>query len=123
MWEALINPELIKQYFFGVDVVTDWKEGSPILYKGEWEGKPFEEKGNVIKVEHEKCLVTNYWTPTFDLPDSLENYSTITYELASEGGGTKLSIIQENVRSEKAKDDSEKNWNVVLDGLKKLLEK
>ena len=43
VWEALTTPRLTKQYFFGVDILTDWKPGSPIIYKGEWEGKPFED--------------------------------------------------------------------------------
>ena len=45
VWEALTRPELIKQYLFGTDVVSDWMPGSPILYRGEWQGKPFEDTG------------------------------------------------------------------------------
>src|SRR4029077_10504769 len=30
VWFALTTPELIKQWFFGVDTETDWTEGSPI---------------------------------------------------------------------------------------------
>ena len=26
VWDALVNPEKIKQYMFGTDVVTSWKE-------------------------------------------------------------------------------------------------
>ncbi len=40
VWDALVNPEMIKQYMFGTNAVSDWKEGSPIVWKGEWEGKP-----------------------------------------------------------------------------------
>jgi uncharacterized protein YndB with AHSA1/START domain len=35
VWDALITPETIKQYMFGADVVSDWREGSPIVWKGE----------------------------------------------------------------------------------------
>ena len=31
VWEALVTPETIKQYMFGTDVVSDWKEGGPIM--------------------------------------------------------------------------------------------
>jgi uncharacterized protein YndB with AHSA1/START domain len=26
-WEALTSPEMIKQYFFGTETTSDWKEG------------------------------------------------------------------------------------------------
>jgi uncharacterized protein YndB with AHSA1/START domain len=35
VWNALVSPEAIKQYMFGADVITDWREGSPIVWKGE----------------------------------------------------------------------------------------
>jgi len=45
-WDALVNPKAIKQYMFGADVLTDWREGSPIIWKGEWQGKPYEDKAS-----------------------------------------------------------------------------
>src|SRR5581483_10423610 len=50
VWQALTDAAIIKQYFFGSDIVTDWKVGSPIFYRGTWQGKPFEDKGTVVKV-------------------------------------------------------------------------
>ncbi|MDR7521114.1 MAG: SRPBCC domain-containing protein, partial [Armatimonadota bacterium] len=47
VWEALVNPEAIKQYMFGTHVVTDWREGSPIRWKGEWQGKSYEDYGMI----------------------------------------------------------------------------
>ena len=43
VWDALTNPMIIKLYLFGTDVATDWKEGSPIFFRGNWHGKPYEE--------------------------------------------------------------------------------
>ncbi len=37
VWDALTNPEVIKQYMFGINVVSYRKERSPIVWKGEWE--------------------------------------------------------------------------------------
>jgi uncharacterized protein YndB with AHSA1/START domain len=34
VWKALTNPKLIKQYMFGTEVNSDWKEGNPITWKG-----------------------------------------------------------------------------------------
>ena len=50
VWTALTTPKLIKQWFFGVNTVTDWKVGSPIVHTGEWQGKAYEDKGNILKI-------------------------------------------------------------------------
>jgi uncharacterized protein YndB with AHSA1/START domain len=121
VWDALTNPEQIKRYFFGVEAHSDWQVGSPIVYKGEWEGKHFEDKGNVLEVEPGRRLVINYWTRFSGLPDAPENYKKVSYELEAEGDGTKLTITQELV-DEDGREASKKNWNTVLDNLKKLLE-
>jgi uncharacterized protein YndB with AHSA1/START domain len=44
VWQALVTPEAIKHYMFGTNVVSDWHEGSPIYWRGEWQGKPYEDK-------------------------------------------------------------------------------
>ncbi len=66
VWEALTTPEIIKKYFFGSDIVTDWQEGHPIFYKGEWQGRAYEDKGVILKVEAREAagsvaLVTALW--------------------------------------------------------------
>ena len=122
VWEALTLPDLIKQYLFGTEVTTDWNAGSRITYKGIWEGKPYEDKGKILQVEPEKLLVSTFWSALSGLPDVPENYNTIRYELSSEDGGTRLSIIQDNNATQQDADHSAQNWQMVLDGLKKLLE-
>ena len=121
-WDALINPELIKQYLFGTQVVTDWKMGSPITYKGIWNGKAYEDKGKVLQFEPGKLLVSTFWSSLSGLPNVPENYKTVRYELASEGSGTRLTIIQDNNDSQEEATHSEQNWKMVLDNIKKLLE-
>lgn len=56
VWEAITKPELIKQYLFDTDVINDWQVGRPITYKGEWQGKPFEDKGKILQMEPGKSL-------------------------------------------------------------------
>jgi uncharacterized protein YndB with AHSA1/START domain len=122
VWDALTKPELIKQYLFNTDVVSDWKVGSPILYRGEWEGKSFEDKGEILAVEPEKKLVSTHWSPLSGVPDQPENYHTVTYDLVSKDDKTELTITQDNNASEQEKAHSEENWKAVLLGIKNLLE-
>jgi uncharacterized protein YndB with AHSA1/START domain len=122
VWQALINPEIIKQYLFNTDVISDWKVGSPIIYRGEWEGKPFEDKGKILEIEPEKLLKSTHWSPLSGVPDSPENYHTVTYTLSDKGDNTEVTITQDNNATEQEKEHSERNWKTVLAGLKNLLE-
>jgi len=122
VWEAITKPDLIKQYLFGSEVISDWKVGSPITYKGEWQGKSFEDKGKILQVEPEKLLVSTHWSPLSGVPYGPENYHTVTYKLDGNGDSTEVTIIQDNNANEEEKVESEKNWRAVLDGMKKLLE-
>jgi uncharacterized protein YndB with AHSA1/START domain len=123
VWDALTQPEIIKKYLFGTTVETDWKEGSPIFWKGEWEGKTYEDKGTILKVIPQKFLQTTYWSGMSGLPDLPENYKKVTYELTTENGNTKLTVIQDNNANEEVKNHSEQNWKMVFETLKELLEK
>ena len=122
VWDALTKPEQIKQYMFGTQVTTDWRVGSPITYKGEWKGKAYEDKGKVLEIEPRKRLVSTFWSSLAGLPDTPENYKTVSYELAPEGDRTKLTITQDNNASKEEASDAEQNWRMVLDGIKQLVE-
>ncbi len=122
VWEALTQPELIKQYFFGSDIVTDWKVGSPIYYRGEWQGRSYEDKGTVLEFEPNKRLVATHWSPLSGVPDIPENYHMVTYLLQEHDGNTDVTILQDHNASEEEKQHSEQNWQMVLTGLKRLVE-
>lgn len=123
VWEALTNPELIKQYFFGTRAVSDWKEGSTLEFKGVWEGKEYLDKGVILKSQPEKLFQYTYYSSFSNLPDAPENYANISYELHEQDGQTTLTVKQENVANEEARKHSEQNWMHVLEGLKALLER
>ena len=122
VWDALTKPELVKQYFFGTEVSSDWKKGSPIFYRGVWEGKPYEDKGNILDIEKGKFIRYNYWSSFSDTEDIPANYANISYELSENNGSTVLTILQDGHKNQEAMDHSDQNWGMVLDGLKKLVE-
>lgn len=121
VWDALIDPRKVKMYFFNVDLVTDWKVGSPIAYRGEWEGKKFEDKGTVLQVKYAEMLETNYWSQSLG-EDKPENYQIVRYDLEPVDGGTKLTVTQSNAPSQESADHSTQNWLMMLNNMKKLLE-
>ncbi len=123
VWEALTTPALIKEYLFGTEAKSDWKVGSPITYSGVWEGNQYEDKGVILKIEPPKLLETSYWSVASGLADSPENYKKVSYALSEQDGNTEVTITQDNNATEEERDHSQKNWETVLQGLKKLLEK
>jgi len=122
VWDALTQPELIKQYLFGTHVTTDWEAGSPITYEGTWEGKAYKDKGTILQIEPGKLLVSTFWSALSGLPDIPENYQTVRYELSNEDHGTRLTITQDNNATQADADHSAQNWSMVLDAMKKMLE-
>jgi uncharacterized protein YndB with AHSA1/START domain len=63
VWDALANPDVIKQYMFGANVVSDWREGSPIIWQGEWQGGKYEDKGVVLKLAPERTIQYTHFSP------------------------------------------------------------
>ena len=122
VWEALTDPAQVKQYMWGSEVVSTWKQGSPLIYRGVWEGKPFEDKGTILEIDPPRLLRTNYFSPLSGKPDVPENYAEVTYALSAQAGGTKLTVTQSNIPNEAGKTQSEGNWGTVLDAVKKLIE-
>src|SRR5687767_10304730 len=123
VWSALITPDTIKQYMFGATVISDWKQGDPIVWKGEWQGKPYEDKGVILRLEPERVLQYSHFSPLSGLPEAPDSYHTVTMELADESPGTRITLSQDNNATEEARQHSEKNWETMLAGLKELLEK
>lgn len=122
IWKALVTPAIIKQYMFGSTVTSDWKEGSPITWKGEWQGRPYEDKGVILQCQPPRALQYTHFSPMAGLPDRPENYHTVSIQLSPEGQGTRVSLTQDNNPTEEARAHSEKNWGLMLEGLKQVVE-
>jgi uncharacterized protein YndB with AHSA1/START domain len=122
VWDALVNPAAIKQYMFGTNVVSDWREGSPIVWKGEWQGKPYEDKGVILKFKPGQTLQYSHFSPLSGMPDKPENYHTVTVELSADGNQTRVSLAQDHNATEEERVHSEENWGMMLAALKKFVE-
>ena len=123
VWQALTDPAMIKEYLFGTNTISDWKKGSSITYSGVWEGGQYEDKGKIIDIVPEKLLHTTYFSGLSGKEDKPENYANVIYEVTPQSGSTAVTITQDNIDDEKGVEHMKKNWEMVLDGMKKLLEK
>jgi len=122
VWDALTDPGMIKKYMFESTVISDWKEGSKIIWKGEWEGRTYEDKGKILRFEPKRSLQYSHFSPLSGLHDNPENYHIVTINLEEKDKQTTVTLTQDNNADEKTKDHSEKNWKMMLASLKKLLE-
>jgi uncharacterized protein YndB with AHSA1/START domain len=123
VWNALVDPQAIKQYMFGTNVVTDWREGSPIIWKGEWQGKSYEDKGLVLQFKPGRTIQYSHFSLLSGVPDKPENYHTVTIELSRDGNQTLVSLTQDYNRTEQERDHSEQNWKMMLAALRQFLER
>ncbi|HML03637.1 MAG TPA: SRPBCC domain-containing protein [Candidatus Bathyarchaeia archaeon] len=122
VWNALIAPKLIKRYMFGTEVVSEWEEGSQIIWKGEWKGKSYQDKGVILKLKRNDLIQYSHFSPLSGKPDLPENYHTVTIKLTKDKLKTIVSLSQDNKATEDSRKHSEKNWKIMLEGLKELLE-
>ena len=122
VWKALVTPSAIKQYMFGTEVESDWRNGSGIKWKGEMKGKTYEDKGVILKSEPDHTLQYSHFSSLSGQPDRAENYHTVSIRLTGIGNNTVVSLSQDNNFDEKSCKGSQKNWEIMLEGLKKYVE-
>ncbi len=123
VWNVLINPEMIAQYFTGAETLTTWQPGSEIVFIHYYEGKEFRNKGHILNFDSNHLLRYTYWTAFSNTEDEPENYTTITYAISEINNKTKLTLTQTNFKSLEWYTGLERGWNIVLAKIKELAEK
>jgi uncharacterized protein YndB with AHSA1/START domain/DNA-binding transcriptional ArsR family regulator len=114
LWDALTNPEMTRQYYYGSRVLTDLKVGGKFAYEGP-DGQ-MNLDGEIIEVVPEKKLVTTFkamWAPDGE-PTRIE------FEIEPMGEACKLTMTHYDYA--KAKAGVEMGWPMIVAGLKTLLE-
>ncbi|MBS1531811.1 MAG: SRPBCC domain-containing protein [Bacteroidetes bacterium] len=122
VWQALTDPAIVKQYFFGTNVKSDWKKGGAITWEGEWEGKSYKDTGTILDIDPGRMVKYDYWSSMSGTENIPENYVDVTYELSENSGITTLTITQERIKSEEAKNHSEQNWQWVFGKMREMVE-
>ncbi|MCX7521750.1 SRPBCC family protein [Microbacterium sp. STN6] len=123
VWSVLTDSVAIKEFMFGTDVVTDWTVGSPILWRGVWEGKDYEDKGVILELESERRLVNTHFSPLSGQDDVPENYHTLTWTLKGEGDTTEFTLSQDNNATVEGAEHSKGMWDSLVKGVKAIAER
>ena len=122
VWDVLTKPELVKQWQYGSDLITDWGVGSDIRFRTEWEGNVFEQWGKILEIRPNELIKYSLFAPRPDLADKPENYFVMSYLLTSKITHIQLEIVQEDNRSNAVQEEPQGEENLVLMSLKKLAE-
>jgi len=123
IWRALTSPKDVKQYMMGAELETDRIVGSPVVWRGEFNGKNFEDKGKVLHYDKPEHLAYTHIRTSSGEKDEPENYREVHIRLSKKEDRTHVVLTQDNNPSVEVKKDSEKNWKIMMQGLKKIAEK
>ena len=120
VWDALTNPEFMKQYWFGMTQDCDWKAGSPWALK--FSDGRIADTGEVLESDPPRRLVLK-WRNEFRPELKAEGHARCTYELEQDGDITKLTVVHAIAReNSKFIDAVSGGWPRILSSLKSLLE-
>ena len=123
-WQVLTDPAQIRRWMVGTEISTDWQVGSPVTWRGEMNGKPYEDKGEVLEADEPRRLSTTHYSPLMGKEDRPENYHTVTYTLEGDDGGpTTVALEQDGNESEEQAEQFSQNWQSMLDAFKGAVEK
>lgn len=121
VWNALMDPEMTRRYWFGHRNASDWQVGS------RWEHQDYDDAGQVdivgrvVAVEAPRRLVVTWASPADEADPS--QHSRVTYDVAPFQGGVRLTVTHEELEPGSDMDQGVRTgWPMVLASLKTLLE-
>ncbi len=120
VWKALTDPAFIRQYWFGMDIQSGWKKGSP------WkmllpDGKPTD-TGRILEIDPPRRMVI-HWQHEWQKAIKAEGPARCSIELKKVQSSVRVSIIHEIGRPKsKLIDAVAGGWPLILSNLKSLLE-
>lgn len=123
VWSVLTDPGAIKEFMFGADVETDWAVGGPIVWRGVWDGKAYEDRGNVLEFEPGRRLVVTHFSPLSGQEDAPESYHTLTWTLEDRSGTTEFTLSQDNNASAEEAEHSKGMWDSLVKSVKAIAER
>jgi hypothetical protein len=107
----------------GSKQLSDWRKGSSIIWKKNFNGRKFDDKGEVLEITPRKCLKYTHYSPASGRPDAPENYQTVSVTLKEKANGTLVDLTSDNNSSENEKAITEHIWAYYLQGLKMIMDK
>ncbi len=121
VWRAIIDPELAAKWM-GMRLVSSWEVGSEVLLTDTPLGPRYVERGKVLRFEPGALLQYSHWSKLWRIPDLPENQAVLTFRVAPDGDGARLTFSHQLPAAEALAEHSDFFWRVGLGLLKKLVE-
>jgi uncharacterized protein YndB with AHSA1/START domain len=123
VWQAMQQGAM----FPGTEIKTDWKIGHPIIFTGEWQGRKFTDRGEIQSLAENEELSFTHWSDKTGSDQRPASWHVVKYQLQPAGQRTKVTLSQFNEGEKqdvdaKTRAEFEKNWTMMLEGLKKTAE-
>jgi uncharacterized protein YndB with AHSA1/START domain len=119
LWEALTSSEFSRRYWFGTELRSDFRVGSPLALV--MDGK-VTDTGEILEADRPRRLS---YTFKHELDDGMrkEGATRVVFTLEPHGELVKLTLTHENFApGSKLLDGISKGWPAILSNLKSLLE-
>jgi len=120
IWQALTNSDLVKRYYFGSVIESDFRAGSPLVYKQPDTGR-VDITGEVIEADPPRKLVHTFsvgWDEDVHDPPT-----RVTWEITPAGEASRVAVTHDGFTEENETFAQTKGgWPMILSGLKTLLE-
>lgn len=120
LWQALVDTEITRQYWFNHINLSDWQPGSQWEHQRTDDAKTLDIIGNVIEVDAPNRLVVT-WARPKEFDDETK-HARLTFDIVPMADGlVRLTITHDNLDAEMLKSISG-GWPMVLSNLKTFLE-
>lgn len=118
VWDAITTPEFTRQYWGGLENVSDWKPGSKWQHVARDEEDPVYVTGQVLEVDRPKRLVLSWASP-----DNLPDESRVTFEIEAMGDTVRLVVTHGDFKADSTMAPKvAAGWPKVLSSMKSFLE-
>jgi uncharacterized protein YndB with AHSA1/START domain len=118
VWEAITTPEFTRQYWGGLENVSDWKPGSKWEHIARGEADPVYVTGKVLEADEPNRLVIS-WAD----PDALADESKVTFEIKALEDFVRLTVTHGEFKADSAMAPKVmEGWPKVLSSLKSFLD-
>jgi uncharacterized protein YndB with AHSA1/START domain len=119
LWEALTSSEFSKRYWFGTEVRSDWKVGSPFALVTD--GKT-SDTGEILEADRPRRLSYTFKHQLFEEMRD-EPATRVVFIIEPLGNIVKLTVTHDGfVEGSKLLGAVSNGWPAILSGLKSLLE-
>lgn len=122
VWKVLTDSKLVSKWMMGARVESTWQRGGSITWSGEYNGKQYKDRGEVVEIDPGTRLVHTHFSAMSGAEDKPDNYHRVTWQLDGDGSSTKLTLTQSGASSAKEADQFKENWRTMLDQFRDVAE-